>query len=1252
MAFVGNQVPSSSPSSSSTAQFKYHVFLSFRGGDTRKNFTDHLYTALNQEGIHTFRDDNQLRRGENIELEIQRAIRESKLSIIILSKDYASSRWCLDELAMIMERRKSVGHIVVPVFYDVDRSQVRDQTGSYGKAFVRHEKNFLKSEVEEWRAALTAAADIGGGMVLQDGYESQFIQNIVREVENKLNRTVLNVAPYLVGTDSRIARINRWLQDESDDVEIATIYGLGGIGKTTIAKIVYSQNSSKFKRRSFLANVRERSEQPNGLVRLQRQLLSDLIRRNTKIYNVDEGIMKIKDALRNERVLLVLDDVDDLEQFNAVVGMREWCHPGSKIIITTRHEYLQGVSGIFMRYEVNKLDNKESLQLFSWHTFRQDHPADGYEKLSEDVVNHCGGVPLALQVLGASLSGKTIPVWESALQKLEKIADSKIQQILRISYDSLQDDHDKRLFLDMACFFTRMDMGYVLRVLNGCGFYTLIGIQNLINRCLITISDDHKLLMHQLVRDMGREIVRQESPDDPGERSRLWNPKDAANVLKQNTGTESIKGLILEMPMQTEDKRTTKDVNENHPKLNHIGVSSDESTPLDQKKNSKKRRLSILSKQPVNASQKHSFSTKAFEKMVRLKLLNLNYVELCEDYKEFPRSLVWLCWRGFPLTFLPIDLCLDKLVALDMRNSKLKYLWKEMRFLVELKVLNLGHCHGLVRTPDFRGLPSLEKLVLKDCKNLTDVDESVGGLERLIIFNLKDCKSLKKLPIEITMLHSLEELIISGCSNLVELPKDLAKLQSLKILHADGIAINSPDSITEDFNKLRLSVLHSTSWSWLLQKRWAESTSLSLPSLPRFLVSLSLAGCRISDTAIPGDLSALPSLEYLNLSENPFCFLPESINSLGMLDSLVLDRCTNLKSLPELPTRINSLKAEDCTSLERITNLPNLLKSLNLEIFGCDKLVEVQGLFKLEPVENIDNEILDSMGLTDMKAFKEVEVEMSNALTCTEMKTSVQVLQECGIFSIFLPGNRMPEWFSQTSDSPSISFEVESKPGHKIKGLSLCTIYNDTLEGGGYIDENCVKINNKTTSLRWTYNPTFYGTPKHHEDMLWLSHWTFGDQFEAGDEVHILVEMASGLHVKGCGICLVYEEKNRSGKEIIESSSTSSPGYITMTDTDMAAYELGTDSYFLCHHKFQTHQGSGRYDWDDMSGYEYLFEEMEEDSESEKGMEEDSETEKEMEEDTETEKKMEEDSDTEKEMEEDSETEKEMEEDSETDDWM
>ena len=155
--------PSPSPSSSSTRQWKYDVFLSFMGEDTCKNFSDHLYTALKQKGINTFRDEEEFERGKSIS-ELFKAIEESHIAIVIFSKNYASSKWCLDELAKINKCRKEMGLIVLPIFYNVDPSDVRKQAGTFEQAFINHQKCFEDNieMVERWRAALREVADITG----------------------------------------------------------------------------------------------------------------------------------------------------------------------------------------------------------------------------------------------------------------------------------------------------------------------------------------------------------------------------------------------------------------------------------------------------------------------------------------------------------------------------------------------------------------------------------------------------------------------------------------------------------------------------------------------------------------------------------------------------------------------------------------------------------------------------------------------------------------------------------------------------------------------------------------------------------------------------------------------------------------------------------------------------------------------------------------------------------------------------------
>ena len=152
-----------SPTSSSTRQWKYDVFLSFRGEDTRNNFTDHLYAALQQKDILTFRDEEELEKGKSI-TELFKIIEESRFAIVILSKNYASSTWCLNELAKIVKCKEEMGLIVLPIFYDVDPTDVRKQTGTFKQAFTDHQKCFKDNieKVETWRATLRKVADISG----------------------------------------------------------------------------------------------------------------------------------------------------------------------------------------------------------------------------------------------------------------------------------------------------------------------------------------------------------------------------------------------------------------------------------------------------------------------------------------------------------------------------------------------------------------------------------------------------------------------------------------------------------------------------------------------------------------------------------------------------------------------------------------------------------------------------------------------------------------------------------------------------------------------------------------------------------------------------------------------------------------------------------------------------------------------------------------------------------------------------------
>ncbi|XP_059455273.1 disease resistance protein RPV1-like [Corylus avellana] len=419
MAFIGD---SSSFSSSVTRQWAHDVFLSFRGEDTRNNFTAHLYAALCQNGINTY-IDNDLQRGENISPALLKAIEKSRISVIVLSQNYASSSWCLDELSKILECKERKRQIVLPLFYKVDPSEVRYQKNSFEKAFVKHEERFKDDQikVQRWKTALTQVANLSG-CDLRNRNEHDFIQEIIEWVNLMLVKetTYLQVAQYPVGIESRVQDVKALLDIKNKDNKcMVGIIGTGGIGKTTLAKAIYNSITSQFEGSCFLENIRENSSQKNGLVNLQNKLLSKILRGSSQMVdNVDQGVTLIEKRLHLKMILLVLDDVDELVQLERLAGKIDWFGLGSRIIITTRNKHLlRAHDRVDSIYHVNGLGKYEALQLFSWNAFKSDKPNGNYVEVIEDAIRYCGGLPLALIVLGSTLKGRDILYWKSKLDE-------------------------------------------------------------------------------------------------------------------------------------------------------------------------------------------------------------------------------------------------------------------------------------------------------------------------------------------------------------------------------------------------------------------------------------------------------------------------------------------------------------------------------------------------------------------------------------------------------------------------------------------------------------------------------------------------------------------------------------------------------------------------------------------------------------------------------------------------------------------
>ncbi|CAA7021886.1 unnamed protein product [Microthlaspi erraticum] len=216
-------------SSSHSAHIKrFHVFPSFHGADVRRAFLSHLHNYFANKGITTFKDQ-EIERGHTIGPELVKAIRESRISIVLLSKNYASSSWCLDELVEILKCKEDSEQIVMTIFYNVDPSSVRKQKGDFGSAFIKTCEGKTEDVKQRWSKALTDVANIEGEHFLNWANEADMITKITKDVSKKLNVTLSRDFDDMVGLQTHLRKMNSLLGLERDDeVKMIGIWGPAG----------------------------------------------------------------------------------------------------------------------------------------------------------------------------------------------------------------------------------------------------------------------------------------------------------------------------------------------------------------------------------------------------------------------------------------------------------------------------------------------------------------------------------------------------------------------------------------------------------------------------------------------------------------------------------------------------------------------------------------------------------------------------------------------------------------------------------------------------------------------------------------------------------------------------------------------------------------------------------------------------------------------------------------------------------------
>uniref|UniRef100_F6HN43 ADP-ribosyl cyclase/cyclic ADP-ribose hydrolase n=2 Tax=Vitis vinifera TaxID=29760 RepID=F6HN43_VITVI len=651
---------------------------------------------------------------------------------------------------------KSGRQRVLPIFYHVDPSDVRRHRGIFGKALAKHEENSENMEsVQTWKDALTQVANLSG-WDSRNKNEPLLIKEIVTDVLNKLLSTSISDTENLVGIDACMQEIEMQLCLESGDFLMVGIWGMGGIGKTTLAKAIYRKISSQFEACCFFENVGEDLAK-EGLIRLQQKFPSQLLEEPNLNMKV---LTSIKRRLHLKKVLIVLDNVNDPIILKCLVGNQDWFGQGSRIIITTRDQRLLISHGVLNYYEAQRFNYDEASEFLAPYSLKHKIPCDDFMELSKEVIGYAQGVPLALEVLGSFLFSMTKEEWRNQLDKLKSTPNMKIQEVLKVSYDGL-DDKEKNIFLDIACFFKGEDKDYVMEILDGCGFFSLSGIRALIDKSLITISSN-ELMMHDLIQEMGREIVRQQSLEEPGKRSRLWFHEDIYDyvmLMKANFKVNFLSSQVLE-------------------KLKFMDLSYSryliETPNLSGVTNLKR----LVLEDCVSLCKVHS-------SLGDLKNLNFLNLKNCKTLKSLPSSTsnlksLEICilsgcskFEEFPENFGNLEM-LREFYADEIAIGVLP---SSFSFLRNLKILSFK---------GYKGPPSTLWLLPRSSNSIGSILQPLSGLCSLINLDLSDCNLSDETNLgSLGLLSSLKELYLCG-NDFVTLPSTISRLSNLEWLELEN----------------------------------------------------------------------------------------------------------------------------------------------------------------------------------------------------------------------------------------------------------------------------------------------------------------------------------------------------------------------------------------------------------------------------------------------------------------------------------
>lgn len=524
---------------------------------------------------------------------------------------------------------------------------------------------------------------------------------------------------------------------EKRQATVVGIVGMGGVGKTTLAKEFFKSRRSDYAGSSFLSDVRENAARGN-VTSLQSKLLSDLQgNRDIKIRSLHEGRGILVKNLESCHALIVLDDVDHIDQLHALSPMKHVLDPKSLILVTTRDMYLLISFGIPQSsiYKLAGMNVRASHETFCSYAFSQSCPPQGFEIVVDKFLEACHGVPLLLKAFGALLCGENdLCKWENVLQMLRQNLPGQIEQALKICYDSLAEE-EQEIFLDIACFSIGKDRDTWIGIWDESGWKGLVGFQNLMNKALVEVDNENKIVMHDHLKELGRYMVRDKVP------RRFWRATKEDLLEQLSSGITQVRGIRM------------------YPGDTIVG------------------------------------SVKPFGMISNLHFLEAegSVVKSILTKVRSPK-LMWLHWINCPHSSLPSWLPMHDLRVLEVAGEELKILWKResqapmhlrelivdaplwkfpksLEQLKHLKMIEAKEAYLATLPEEFCYLPFLKYIKLKDYQILPDSDgnfsniqltdgrnqesisDSMDNLKNLNLTDLERCTSLEMLLTAIVWRH-------------------------------------------------------------------------------------------------------------------------------------------------------------------------------------------------------------------------------------------------------------------------------------------------------------------------------------------------------------------------------------------------------------------------------------------------------------------------------------------------------------------